>query len=260
MSSSTFDFDSLRRELGAQSCHFDVEHLEECSSTNTLLLARAAQSAPSGLVLVADRQSAGRGRRGRVWHSSPNFSLTFSVLWRLNSLHLAGLSLAVGVAIAQALEKLGVKGLGLKWPNDIQLFGKKLGGVLIESIFSPSTLVVVIGIGLNLRADPAWRLINQPFASLHESVEGLTREQVLARILVELEQVLREFSLQGFAPLRAAWTRLHAFENLPVCVQADAHQQIGVCRGVNDQGELRLEGIDGIVSILHGDVSLRPLE
>ena len=113
----------LKTRLGNQAGRFDVDALDECDSTNSELLRRAEGGAPSGSVVVADRQSAGRGRRGRNWLSSPESSLTFSLLWRFsgNASTLSGLSLAVGVALAQAMENLGAQGVCLKWPNDVLL-------------------------------------------------------------------------------------------------------------------------------------------
>ena len=124
----------LRTLLGAAAGRFDVDSLAECASTNTELLARAERGAPSGSVLVADRQTAGRGSRGRTWQSSPGASLTFSLLWRFtDGVHgLAGLSLAVGVAVIRALAACGAHGVMLKWPNDILLDEAKLGGILVE--------------------------------------------------------------------------------------------------------------------------------
>ena len=126
--------DPLRMDslLGRARGRFTLEALAECGSTSTLLAERARQGAPTGLLLVADRQTAGRGRRGRSWLSSPETGLTFSVLWRFAGevSRLAGLSLAVGIAVARALEGSGVRGVGLKWPNDILYDDAKLGAEL----------------------------------------------------------------------------------------------------------------------------------
>jgi BirA family biotin operon repressor/biotin-[acetyl-CoA-carboxylase] ligase len=121
---------SIAAALGPLAPRFDVDVVAECASTNTLLLARA-ESSPSGAVLVAERQTAGRGRMGRQWHAAPDASLTFSILYKLpRGVVPSGLSLAVGVGIAEALCAIGVAGVALKWPNDILRDGRKLGGVL----------------------------------------------------------------------------------------------------------------------------------
>ncbi|MBP8162925.1 MAG: biotin--[acetyl-CoA-carboxylase] ligase, partial [Propionivibrio sp.] len=124
----------LQALLGDASGRFDVDSLAECASTNTELLVHAERGAPSGSVLVADRQTAGRGSRGRSWLASPEASLTFSVLWRFEGglERMSGLSLAVGVAVVEALEACGAAGVKLKWPNDILHQDAKLGGILVE--------------------------------------------------------------------------------------------------------------------------------
>jgi BirA family biotin operon repressor/biotin-[acetyl-CoA-carboxylase] ligase len=111
----------LKPRLGHLAGRFDVDAVDECDSTSSELMRRADRGAPAGTVVVADRQSAGRGRRGRTWLSSPEASLTFSLLWRFPgpASRLSGLSLAVGLGLAQALEGLGVSGVRLKWPNDV---------------------------------------------------------------------------------------------------------------------------------------------
>ncbi|HEX6733743.1 MAG TPA: biotin--[acetyl-CoA-carboxylase] ligase, partial [Azonexus sp.] len=146
----------LKARLGPLAGRFDVDALDTCDSTSSELMRRADAGAPAGTVIVADRQEAGRGRRGRSWLSSPERSLTFSVLWRFTGspARLGGLSLAVGVALAQALESLGARGVGLKWPNDVLLSTAsdqaKLAGVLVEVVSDRRGCQTVIGIGLNL--------------------------------------------------------------------------------------------------------------
>jgi len=147
----------INQALGVVAKLFNIEILQQASSSNTELLRRATQAAPSGSVLAVELQTAGRGRIGRAWHSGLGNALTFSLLWRFDCgvNALSGLSLAVGVGIIRALHKFAMTGVGLKWPNDIlgnhgDTLGGKLGGVLIEAqgdMYGPSS--VVIGIGLN---------------------------------------------------------------------------------------------------------------
>ncbi len=125
-----------------------------CDSTNAVLLARAEAGAPSGTVVIAAEQTAGRGRRGRNWFASPGDSLTFSLLWRFApGTAPAGLSLAVGVAVVRALAKVGAGEAALKWPNDILQDGRKLGGILVE-LLPGAPHAAVIGIGINLHLPP----------------------------------------------------------------------------------------------------------
>jgi biotin-[acetyl-CoA-carboxylase] ligase BirA-like protein len=137
---------------------FDIDVLDSCDSTNAVLLARAEAGAPSGTVVIANEQTAGRGRRGRSWFASPGDSLTFSLLWRFApGTAPAGLSLAVGLAVAQALTDLcagvGAGDTALKWPNDILKDGRKLGGILVE-LLPGAPHAAVIGIGINLHLPP----------------------------------------------------------------------------------------------------------
>ena len=240
-----------------------------------MLLERAEAGAPAGTVVIAEAQSAGRGRRGRTWISAPGDSLTFSVLWRFTpGTAPAGLSLAAGLAVVQALEKVGVTegnprgtggtahsrnatttGTALKWPNDLLLEGKKLGGILIE-LLPGAPHVAVIGVGLNLRLPEALPAdLCAQSAALNGTVEP---NDLLAHILLALLAVLESFAESGFAGLRAAWTQHHAFENAPIRLLSDfAPPRAGLCRGVDVDGALLLE-IDGRVErVLSGEVSLR---
>ena len=148
------DAQALERALSDAPAGFSTEFLNECESTNTVLLARARSGAPHASVLFCEHQSAGRGRRGKDWQSGIGTGLTFSLLWRFQegAGQLSGLSLAVGVAIARALGSVGFDQVQLKWPNDLLLGGHKLGGILIEvsgDYLGPSA--AVIGVGLNMR-------------------------------------------------------------------------------------------------------------
>lgn len=242
---------------------FDVDAVDSIDSTNSELMRRAASGAASGSVLVADTQTGGRGRRGRQWQSNPQDSLTFSLFWRFDGgpAKLAGLSLAVGVAVADALATLGVCGVGLKWPNDVLLRRgdefAKLAGILIELSSERQAVQAVIGIGLNLRA-PA-EDFGQPVAGLGDGLAALPdRHDVLAAILAELARVLDRFAADGFVALQAAWQRRHAWQDEPVRLMEDGKVLLeGICRGVDAQGALRVETASGVETVYVGDVSLR---
>jgi BirA family biotin operon repressor/biotin-[acetyl-CoA-carboxylase] ligase len=248
---------------GGLARHFDVDLLDECDSSNSRLMARAEAGAPGGTVIVARRQTAGRGRRGRVWLSAPGDSLTFSLLWRFPpGVPLDGLSLTVGLALAQTLENLGVAGLSLKWPNDLLLNERKLAGILIElSSAAPQAerrLAAVIGVGLNLRPPPG--PLDQPVAALSDALSTMPApNDLLARLLAGLHRQLSEFAGHGFAPLRPEWLRRNAYADRPVCLHADFAAPIsGLCRGVAEDGALLLETTAGVRRFLSGEVSLRP--
>jgi BirA family biotin operon repressor/biotin-[acetyl-CoA-carboxylase] ligase len=248
--------------LGVARGRFTVEALAACGSTSSLLLERARQGAPSGLVLIADEQTAGRGRRGRSWLSSPSAGLTFSLLWRFSGgvTRLAGLSLAVGLAVAHALKRIGATGVGLKWPNDILLDGGKLGGILVELESVPAGMLAVIGIGLNLQMPPIGEeeFIHPP-AALSQALSPLPdRHRLLADLMIELAAVLDRFDAGGFAVLRADWQQQHAWQNRPVrLLDGDRIDRQGICLGADEDGALLLQTANGIERCLSGDVSLR---
>lgn len=254
--------------LGSDIEVFDIEILPQAASSNTLLLQRAGPAvanggAPSGSVLAVELQSAGRGRMGRTWHSGLGTALTFSLLWRfdcgLNAL--SGLSLAVGVAVVRALDRLGAQGVQLKWPNDIMTGQGKLAGVLIEAqgdMLGPSA--VVIGIGLNCALSGSQvQQIGQPACALDEICAAMpTRNQLLAVLLQELARVLQQFAQGGFAAFREEWERYHINQDMPVRLHmADGQTVNGIARGVSDSGELCMETEQGTRRFNSGEVGVR---
>ena len=252
----------LKTRLGVLAGRFDVDALDECDSTSSELMRRADHGAPAGTVIVADRQHAGRGRRGRSWLSSPEASLTFSLLWRFpgNAAALSGLSLAVGLGLAKALEKLGAVGVRLKWPNDVLLQSghdfAKLAGILIELSGDRRGMQAIIGVGLNLAAPEAD--LPQPAAGLKQAGVQADRHEVLAVILGSLARVLDAFGAEGFVGLKSEWQGYHAWQDQPVQVLGDgAEPLLGSCLGVDDDGSLLLATARGVERIFSGDVSLR---
>ena len=248
--------------LGPLGERFTIEALAACDSTSTRLLERAQQGAAAGSLLVADQQTAGRGRRGRSWLSSPEASLTFSLLWRFDGAvaQLAGLSLAVGIAVARALVAGGVPGVGLKWPNDILLDGGKLGGILIELEATPGGMLAVIGIGLNLQlpASGEEEFLHRP-AALDQALSPLPdRHLLLAQLLIELAAVLDRFAERGFAALRSDWQAHHAWQGRQVrLLNGGLVDREGICLGADTDGALLLQTDFGIERCFSGDLSLR---
>jgi len=242
---------------------FDVHVVPTTGSTNTDLMARAG-SLPLGYVLAAESQTAGRGRRGRTWVSRPGASLTFSLLWKFGpATPTAGLSLAVGLGVARALDRCGVAGVMLKWPNDL-LVGDpdgwaKLGGILIEVLTGPEgASTVVIGIGLNIRRVADAPEIGQSTASLEARGWVGSRNTVLAAVLGELLAVLDAFEAGGFAPFAAAWNARHAFRDRQVTLGGmEGGAVAGIAKGVQSDGALTLHTDAGPMRIVSGDVSLR---
>lgn len=259
----SFDADIIRHCLADSAPVFHIEVLQQAASSNTELLRRAAQGAPGGSVLAVELQTGGRGRIGRSWHSGLGNALTFSLLWRfdcgLNAL--SGLSLAVGLAVLRALNRLGATGVGLKWPNDILVPCGKLGGVLIEAqgdMYGPSSVVIGIGINCSLPL-LIEQAITQPAAAIDQvCAVAPARNQLLAALLQELAIILHEFSRSGFSTLRAEWEQHHAQQNAPVQLQMpDGRKICGIARGVSDGGELILETEEGIRQFNSGEVGVR---
>ena len=236
-----------------------VEVVHETGSTNADLLARAA-SLTEPLLLVAEHQTAGRGRAGRSWLSSPEGSLTFSLAWRFEGgpQALIGLPLAIGVALAETLAGLGVQ-VQLKWPNDVLKDGDKLAGILVETQSAPGGGIwAVTGIGLNLLMPDAME------ARLGRSAAGvpwlarMERDALVAALLDGLAAALREFAARGFAAFSARWNLRHAWQGeTVVLLDAGKVVQEGLAAGVDDSGRLLLDTADGRVPVLAGDVSLR---
>ncbi|MFN0161320.1 MAG: biotin--[acetyl-CoA-carboxylase] ligase [Burkholderiales bacterium] len=242
---------------------FAVQVVAETGSTNSDLLARAAEL-KSGHVLAAEAQTAGRGRRGRRWIAPPGASLAFSLLWRFRRppAHMMGLSLAVGVAAARALEDAGATGVVLKWPNDLLAVREagwaKLGGILVEiGPTSARETRVVLGIGINVLPMAA-QGIDQPYADAVTQGADADRNVLLAGLLTRLAEVLAIFEAAGFASLAADWNAMHAHTGLPVALlQEGAADLHGIAIGVSSDGALILETAEGVRRIVSGEVSLR---
>ena len=259
---SLLDRESIVRHAGVCATRYVIDLVDTAASTNTLLMQRAADGAPSGSVLAAEWQQRGRGRMGRSWHAGLGGALTFSVLWRFNhGAHaLSGLSLAAGVALIRALLQLGAQDALLKWPNDVLWRGQKLAGMLIEmqgDALGPSA--VVIGIGLNVRlSEEVKSRIDQPAADLETACERpLDRSRVLAVVLGQLADVLDRFSQEGFAPLRDEWQRHHAHQGRTVAVKLPSGKiEHGIALGAADDGALLFQTGDAVRRLHSGELSL----
>jgi BirA family biotin operon repressor/biotin-[acetyl-CoA-carboxylase] ligase len=257
------DAAAMQAQLGAHARHFGLELLDQCASTNTLLLERARGGAASGSVIACELQSAGRGRRGNSWQSGLGGSLTFSLLWRFaqGAAGLSGLSLAAGVAVARSLASLGAGGVQLKWPNDLLHAGRKFGGILIELHGDhPDSTAAVIGIGLNVRLHTTLRdRITQAVTDV-ASISGQVpqRNRLLAATLIELAQVLESFAQHGFAPLRQEWEARHAHQGKAVTLSSgDGNTVMGRAAGVAEDGALLVETARGVERFVSGELSLR---
>ena len=255
------DAQAIQRGIEATGQRAGVEVLETCGSTNTELLSRAAMAEP--VLLFAEEQTAGRGRRGRRWHADPQSSLMFSLRWEFagDAGRLRGLSLACGVAVARALRSLGAHSVSLKWPNDLLASpGKqsaKLGGMLVETKSSGGRIGAVIGIGINCRRMPGLEArLSRAVSSLEECMAKLPpRNEIAAAVGSGLLQAMARFDAAGFEAFRPQWEAMHAHQGEALKVRvADGRVIAGIADGLAPDGALVLRTRRGLQSIHNGTV------
>jgi len=252
----------LAPEVAAGLTHIELALTLE--STNKLAADEAQLGDCHGRLYVAEQQTAGRGRRGRVWVSPFARNLYFSLNWSFSggAAALEGLSLVVGLALRNGLAEMGVAGVKLKWPNDLLYQGRKLAGVLLEMSGDASgQCQVVIGVGVNVAMpEVVASSLDQPWIDLQQiKGEPLDRNQVLAALLNALLPALRLFETQGFSAFRDDWQRHNAHQGQQVRLATESFSQQGECVGVDEKGALLLATDTGIKSYHGGELSLRPL-
>jgi BirA family biotin operon repressor/biotin-[acetyl-CoA-carboxylase] ligase len=255
------DADLIRGGLpGALKARLAVRVLAGTDSTNSQLLAAAAADDPQAL--LAEHQSAGRGRHGRSWHSPFGANLYLSLAWTFPQwpAALTALPLATGVATAEALAELELRELRLKWPNDLWCGASKLGGILIEQRGeSGGACRVVIGLGLNVAMRSATTAhIGQPWTTLAEQLgTAPSRNALAARILAQWVAMLERFTHEGFAPFAAGFRALDLLRNRAVTLALPDGELAGVARGVDEDGALLVDAGEARRRILSGEVSLK---
>lgn len=241
-----------------------LEVLPVVDSTNRVLMDSDPALDPQAL--LAEHQSAGRGRRGRDWHSPFGANLYVSLAWTyvMWPPQLPALSLAVGVVCARALHAAGVDGVRLKWPNDLWVQERKLGGILIEQRGeSGDTCRVVVGVGINVAMQKSQGSdIDQPWITVDEALAAsgrgpASRNQLAGDLLHGLHECLSRYTVKGFGPYREEWLTLDAMRDRKVQVPGDDRLR-GIGRGIDAQGALLIETREGLRSVYAGDVSLRP--
>ncbi len=230
-------------------------------STNQYLLDRM-DSLESGDACVAEYQQAGRGRRGRQWFSPFGSNLYLSMYWRLEQGPAAamGLSLVIGIVIAEALQQQGAENIRVKWPNDIYLNERKLAGILVELTGKAGDAAqIVIGAGINLAMRSADAdVINQGWINLQDAGITVNRNTLSATIINQLRIALTQFELDGLTPFIKRWATLDNFIDRPVKLLIGDREIPGIARGIDPQGGLILEQ-DGVrKSWVGGEISLRP--
>jgi BirA family biotin operon repressor/biotin-[acetyl-CoA-carboxylase] ligase len=230
---------------------FTVEVLPEVDSTNTELMRRARAGRLEPVLLVAEAQTAGRGRLGRTWHSgAPGDVLTFSLGLPLRMADWSGLSLAVGVGVAQSLHP----DLQLKWPNDVWWQDRKLAGILIETTQVGEERYAVIGVGINITPRESAGLNTAP-AWLRELAPLVDAPAALLRVAPALVQAVQRFEIQGWTPFLSAYAARDALAGRDVQL-SDGSQ--GQARGVDEHGALLVHTSSGLKKISSAEVSVRP--
>ena len=254
---------------------FTVEVLPTVDSTNTELMRRARAGQSDPVLLVAEQQTAGRGRLGRAWRSQPGDSLMFSLGLPLAPADWSGLSLAVGVSVAESLQPVlpqpgsATPRVGLKWPNDLWLGGaggeRKLGGILVETASfvapqgaaapaSAGTRYVVVGVGLNIRPPDAAGM-GLPPGGLQEVDVLLDAPTALLRVAAPLVAMLQSFAGYGFAPMQPRFALRDVLQGRSV-VLSDGHS--GTAQGVGEDGALWVLTDSGMQPVTSSEVSVRP--
>ncbi len=229
-------------------------------STNQYMMAQLDRW-QKGECLLAETQTAGRGRRGRQWHSPFGSQFIMSMYWRLDDGPSAamGLSLAIGVAVVQALESVGYRDLSLKWPNDIYMARRKLAGILVEMSAAVGGIChLVIGVGVNLNLpDAVIAQLDQPCAHLAEQPVVVDRNQLSATIIRALRNALALFEKQGLTAFLMDWNRLDIFMQQPVQVLLGNQVIHGIYCGIDEQGNMLLQDHEGMHKFVGGEISLR---
>jgi BirA family biotin operon repressor/biotin-[acetyl-CoA-carboxylase] ligase len=232
---------------------FTVEVLPQVDSTNSELMRRARAGRTEPVLLVAEQQTAGRGRLGRSWASTAGDSLLFSLGLPLAPADWSGLSLAVGVSLAESLHPQ----VRLKWPNDLWVGARKLGGILIETASfgeQGASRYAVVGAGINI-APPAAEGLSTPPADLRSLWPGIDAPAALARVAAPLVATVQAFERFGFGPFQARFSARDALADQAVTL---SNGQSGTAHGVTDTGGLLVHTAHGMEIVTSSEVSVRP--
>ncbi len=261
------DAESIREPitsiLGAQ---LDIlEVFSEIESTNSYLLEQPSPAPGRFRVALADHQTAGRGRRDRTWRSPPSSGLCLSIAYTFSRVpdKLPSLTLALGIGVAEALERLGIGGIRLKWPNDIVACDGKLGGILTEVQNGASNgVTVVAGIGLNVELPDSMRLLDGPswtnkVVDLKECTGNPpSRERLSVAVIESLFECMVRFQSDGFAPFQDSWERYDWLKGKQIIVDTPDGRYCGVADGVDYDGALSIRTDENRRRIITGTISL----
>ena len=238
----------------------EVNVIPVIDSTNQFLMDRMTSLYP-GDTCIAEYQQSGRGRRGRQWFSPFGANLYMSMYWRLEQGPAAamGLSLVVGIVMAEALQSLGAKDVRVKWPNDLYLNDKKLAGILVELSGKTGDVAhIVIGAGINLmmhQVDDT--VVGQQWISLQEAGIDIDRNALTSELINTLRSALQLFEAEGLTPFVSRWANLDNFIHRPVKLIIGEQEVHGIARGIDSRGGLLLEQDGQIKPWVGGEISLR---
>ena len=237
-----------------------ISHFSSIDSTNSYLLTHG----DCGEVCISDTQSNGRGRRGNVWLSPNSGNLYFSLCWCFEKIptYWSLLGLFVGVVIAETLESLGLKGHGIKWPNDIFWQQRKMGGILIETVNQSGK--VVIGIGLNLKmSQEEQNQIDQAVVTLEEALNGesFVKEDVIIQLIIRLNEKLKIFGALDFKHFTRTWERWDILYDQVVMIKYQGLDLMGQIKGIDSSGRLKFkkEASDEILFLSSAEIILKSL-
>lgn len=256
------DSDKIKAVLAPQSRQLltVLEVKEVISSTNTYLLACAKSGGSSGYFCFAEQQTQGRGRQGRAWFSPSGANIYCSLLWYFPSKmpDFAGLSIAVAVMVMQALKRYGIEEIELKWPNDILYQGRKLAGILLESLPERGgQIAVVMGIGLNVQLPPTPETTDWIDVATITG-RAVARNQLAGLLADTLLAQLPLYQQKGLAAFMSAWDQHDILRNKTVNVYTPTATVVGVAEGISAQGELCLRSAAGEQQWFRcGEVSIR---
>jgi len=229
-------------------------------STNAAVR-RLAPADQHAAVIIAEHQTGGRGRRGRQWHSPYARNLYLSMGWTFDKAlsELGCLPLVVALAAARALERMGLTGHSIKWPNDLVLDGRKLCGCLVEvqgDSQGPCQAVLGIGINVHMPASELTNGIEQPWTDLHSRMPGCSRNTLASLLLDELVGALERFDARGFSPFSGMWKQWDGLFGRSIVVFTATGEVRGTAAGIDPSGALRLDTGNEILKLHSGDVSL----
>ncbi|UWF48790.1 bifunctional biotin--[acetyl-CoA-carboxylase] ligase/biotin operon repressor BirA [Pseudomonas sp. N3-W] len=252
--------DPVEVRAHSPACDWPVHVFDSIDSTNAEALRAVDRGQAAPFLVLAERQTAGRGRRGRKWVSPFAENIYYSLVLRIEGgmRQLEGLSLVVGLAVMHALREQGVAGVGLKWPNDLLVGQKKIAGILLELVGDPADVChVVLGVGINVNMQMADEVDQQWTSMRLEAGRMFDRNQLAAGLSVTLESYLARHRVSGFSTIHAEWEQNHLWQGRAVSLIAGVNQIDGVVMGIDSQGALRLK-VDGVEKVFSGgELSLR---